>query len=57
MIKQEAERIPKKYRNLTREIEHMSNVNTKVKAIPLQAWRGPEGSRRLGLLDLKTVGT
>ena len=27
------------------------------KAIPLQAWRGPEGSRRLRLPDFKTVGT
>jgi len=29
----------------------------KVKAIPLQAWTGPEGARRLRLLDFKTVGT
>jgi hypothetical protein len=29
----------------------------KVKAIPLQAWTGPEGSRRLGLPDFKTIGT
>ena len=29
----------------------------KGKAIPLQAWTGPEGSRRLRLQDLKTVGT
>jgi hypothetical protein len=29
----------------------------KVKAIPLQAWTGPEGSRRLKLPDLKTIGT
>jgi len=28
-----------------------------VKAIPLQAWTGPEGSRRLRLPDFKTVGT
>jgi hypothetical protein len=27
------------------------------KAIPLQAWTGPEGSRRLKLSDLKTFGT
>jgi hypothetical protein len=27
------------------------------KAIPLQDWRGPEGSRRLRLPDFKTVGT
>jgi len=29
----------------------------KGKAIPLQAWTGPEGSRRLWLPDFKTVGT
>jgi len=28
----------------------------KGKAIPLQAWTGPEGSRRLRLPDFKTVG-
>jgi len=26
-------------------------------AIPLQAWTGPEGSRRLRLPDCKTIGT
>jgi len=29
----------------------------KSKAIPLQAWTGPEGSRRLRLPDFKTMGT
>ena len=29
----------------------------KVKAIPLQSWTGPEGSRRLRLPDFKTIGT
>jgi len=29
----------------------------KCKAIPLQAWTGPEGSRRLRLPDFKTTGT
>jgi len=29
----------------------------KGKALPLQAWTGPEGSRRLRLPDSKTVGT
>jgi len=29
----------------------------KGKAIPLQAWTGPEGSRRLRLPDFKKVGT
>jgi len=27
------------------------------KAIPLQAWTGPEGSRRMRLLYFKTIGT
>jgi hypothetical protein len=31
--------------------------NIKDKAMPLQAWTGPEGSRRLGLPDFKTFGT
>jgi hypothetical protein len=34
-----------------------SRFKGKGKAIPLQAWTGPEGSRRLRLLDFKTVGT
>jgi len=29
----------------------------KGKAVPLQAWTGPEGSRRLRLPDFKTIGT
>jgi hypothetical protein len=29
----------------------------KGKSIPLQAWTGPEGSRRLRLTDFKTIGT
>jgi len=37
------------------------NTNTliyiHIKAIPLQAWTGPEGSRRLKLPDFKTIGT
>jgi len=27
------------------------------KAIPLQAWTGPENSKRLRLPDFKTIGT
>jgi hypothetical protein len=27
------------------------------KAILVQAWTGPEGSRRMGLPDFKTIGT
>ena len=36
---------------------HSSLYKGKVKAIPLQAWNGPEGSRRLKLPDFKTIGT
>jgi hypothetical protein len=32
-------------------------VKANGKAIPSQAWTGPEGSRRLRLPDFKTVGT
>ena len=39
----------------------MENIQVLVrdngKAIALQAWTGPEGSRRLRLPDFKTVGT
>jgi len=36
---------------------HRLIFTKKVKAIPLQAWTGPEGSRRLRLPDIKTIGT
>jgi len=42
------------------KIQHTFLYNIYVKkgkAIPLQAWRGPEDSRRLGLPDFKTIGT
>ena len=32
-------------------------VQSKGKAIPLQAWTGPEGSRRLRFPDFKTIDT
>jgi hypothetical protein len=32
-------------------------IIVKEKAIPLQAWTGPWGSRRLRLQDFKTIGT
>jgi len=32
-------------------------IKKKGKAIPLQAWTGPEGSRSLRLPDFKTIGT
>jgi hypothetical protein len=33
------------------------NIHGKGKAIPLQAWTGPEGYRRLRLPDFKTTDT
>ena len=32
-------------------------LTVKMKAIPLQAWTGPEGSRKLRLPDFKKIGT
>jgi len=32
-------------------------VKVKVKQIPLEAWTGPEDSRRLRPPDFKTIGT
>jgi len=34
-----------------------TTYSNKSKAIPLQVWTGPEGSRRLRLPDFKTIGT
>jgi len=37
---------------------HQYHINAKKgKAIQLQAWKGPEGSRRLRFPDFKTIGT
>jgi len=36
---------------------HTCGVKGKGKAIPLQAWTGPEGSRMLRLPDFKTIDT
>jgi len=33
------------------------HLQGKGKAIPVQAWTGPEGSRRLRLPDFKIIGT
>jgi len=32
------------------------NLQVKIKAIPLQAWTGPEDSRRMRLPDFKAIG-
>jgi len=47
-----------KFRSLDVEL-HFAQPITKVnsKAISLQAWTGPEGSRRLRLSVFKTIGT
>jgi hypothetical protein len=45
-----------KQRNVKGEISVFISLLVKGKAIPLQAWTGPEGSRRLRLPDFKTIG-
>jgi hypothetical protein len=37
--------------------EYMRGLTLTVKAIPLQALTGPEGSRRMRLPDFNTIGT
>jgi len=39
------------------ETPEMLLIEVKGKAIPLQAWAGPECSRSLRLPDFKTIGT
>jgi hypothetical protein len=36
---------------------HKGKGKSKGKAIPLRAWTGPEGFRKLRLPDFKTIGT
>jgi len=38
-------------------LSYSSFYSKKGKAIPLQAWTGPEGSRKIRIPDLKTIGT
>jgi len=38
-------------------VAKITKVTTEGKVIPLQAWTGPEGSRRLRLSDFKTIVT
>jgi hypothetical protein len=42
---------------ISRQIRIINRSKGKGKAIPLQAWTGPKGSRRLRLPDFKTIGT
>ena len=46
-------------RKLTVTFRNFTNASNskKGKAIPLQVWTGPEGSRRLRFPDFKTIGT
>jgi hypothetical protein len=46
-----------KFMYLGTKVNILNGVKGKGKAIPLQAWTGPEGSRRLRLPNFKTVGT
>jgi len=41
----------------TRDVQEFFESVLVGKAIPLQAWTGPEVSRRLRLPDFKTIGT
>jgi len=43
--------------NETSEENWNGYCNVKGKAIPLQAWTGPEDSRKVRLPDFKTFGT
>jgi hypothetical protein len=46
-----------KYYYILQSAVHIPDIKGKGKAILLQAWTGPEGSRRLRLPDFKTIGT
>jgi len=39
------------------DLKDVNYVKVKCKAIPLQAWTDPEGSRTLRLPEFKTIGT
>jgi hypothetical protein len=43
--------------NIKKNIYEIIRNVRKDKAIPLQTWTGPEGSRRSRLPDFKTIGT
>jgi hypothetical protein len=45
-----------KWLTLNGNVNGQRNKYQKSKAIPLQAWTGPEGSRKLGLPDFNTIG-
>ena len=41
----------------TRKISLFEEAGIKDKAVPLQAWIGPDGSTRLRLSEFRTIGT
>ena len=47
------------YRVVQKSVDRLpyTTISCKGNAIPLQAWTGPEGSRRLRIPDFKTIGT
>jgi hypothetical protein len=49
----------KKFREVFQQLirTYKEIISKKAIAIPLRAWTGPEGSRRLKLPDFKTIGT
>jgi hypothetical protein len=49
--------IPQKTEATLKPNNPQQKYKGKGKAIPLQAWTGPEGSRRLRLPDFKTIDT
>jgi hypothetical protein len=51
-LSQNLKKIPSKYKS---NLDNFTKI--KGKGVPLQAWTGPEGSRRLRLSDFKTIGT
>jgi len=40
-----------------RDVDNQPSSKGKGKAIPLQAWTDPDGSRRVRLPDVQTIGT
>jgi hypothetical protein len=45
------------FRSSGGHLQAFKNCKGKGKPIPLQAWTGPEDSRRLRFADFKTIGT
>jgi hypothetical protein len=52
-----SKKYPARYYHKCMKVFRYSKGKDKGKAIPLQAWTGPEGSRRMRFPDFKTIGT